>query len=91
MSHQQAVAGEDSQARKDGRGDFCAQPEITKPGEGHLKEVKQQVVIYVVFRIERSKRKPAKRRRKVVVAKRLPEHAAPLDVVVPVEISAANG
>ena len=70
---------------------MTAQPKVTKPGEGHLKEVKQQVMIYVVFRIERSKRKPAKRWWKVMGAQRLPEHAAPLDVIVAVEVSAANG
>ena len=91
VTHQQPVAGEDSQAGKNSRRDFGTQPEIAKPGERHLEEVKQQVMIYVVFRIERSKRKPAKRWRKSMVAQRLPKHATPLDVVIAVEISAANG
>src|SRR6185437_1057096 len=91
MSHQQPITREDSQARKDSRRDFGGHPQITKPGEGHLKEVKQQVMVYIVFWIERSKRKPAKGWWKVMVAQRFPEHAAPLDVVVAVEIAAANG
>ena len=47
-------------------------------------------MIDVVVGVEGGQRQPGKHRRETVVAQRLPEHPAPLNVVVTIEIATAN-
>lgn len=48
------------------------------------------MVIYIVCRIERGQGQPGEGGRKVATAKGLPKHAAPLDVIVAIEVATTN-
>jgi len=52
--------------------------------------VEQQVMVYIVFRIERSQGQPGELRRKRADFHRVPQRTRPLNVVVAVEIAAAD-
>src|SRR6185369_4879136 len=56
----------------------------------NLKDVEQQVMVHIVFRVESCERKPGKLR-KMSAFDRFPERLRPFDVVITVEIAAADG
>src|SRR5215813_3618963 len=87
VAHEQPVAGKNGEARKNRRRDFRAQAEVREPSEGNLENVKQQMVVDVIFGTEGRQRQPDELRRKVMTANALPKQPAPLDVIVAVKIT----
>src|ERR1043165_5685913 len=84
------VTREHRHAREQDCRDLRAGLQVAKPGKWNQDEVIKQVMIDVLPGVERRQRQPRKRRRKMTRPQVVPNQARPLDVIVAVEISAAD-
>jgi hypothetical protein len=87
---EQPVAGKHGQTGEDDRRDFRAFSRILKLRERNLHDVKKQMVIDVLFRVERRQRQPGKLRWEFPLLYSFPECARPLDVIVTVVVAATD-